>query len=178
MKPLSVIFIVLLSAIACSCGESYLPVGKQIVVPQKGKQKDDSILPDLSGRFNFSRVQNPGAFGLFGTFMVPRENQDKELWIVFEGRARTNLPHSNATITVVGSNEKGETLSWDARFLRSHFTNVNQWCRFKDSIFLKSQLNFHPYDRVNVFALLGPSPGEKFDMDSLIITVRQKVSNI
>jgi hypothetical protein len=168
------LFVVLFS----SCGESYITVGKQITLPEKGKQKEDSIFVDSSGKFNFSRIQNPGAFGLFNSFKIPLENQDKELWVVFEGRARSNFPHSNGTITVVGSNDKGETLCWKACFLKAHLTDVNKWCHFKDSIFLTSQLNFHPYNVINTFALLGTSPGEKFDMDSLVVTVKQKVSNI
>ncbi|MCE3228224.1 MAG: hypothetical protein K0S32_2775 [Bacteroidetes bacterium] len=168
----------LLGVLLSSCGESYKTVGRQISVPEKGKLHDDSLLFDSIGKFYFSRLVSPGVFGVYNTFHIPEENIKKELWVVFEGRARSNYPYSNGTITVVGSNEKNETLCWKARFLKSHLIDVNTWSHFKDSIFLPAQLDFKTYNVINTFVLLGPSAGEKFDVDSLVVTVRQKVSYI
>ncbi|MCE3260215.1 MAG: hypothetical protein K0S12_1856 [Bacteroidetes bacterium] len=175
MRLLLIAFLFLLFS---SCGESYTHVGTEVKVPEKGKMKEDSLLFDSIGRFYFSRVRSPGAFGLFHTYYLPGKNQNKELWVVVEGRVRSNVPHSMGTITLVASNEKDEMLCWKACFLRSHITELNTWCRFKDSIFLPEKLESKAYNKFNVFGLLGNSPGEAYDMDSLVVTVKQKVSLI
>jgi hypothetical protein len=100
MRGLSIAFLFIL--LFSSCGESYVTVGTEVKVPEKGKMKDC--------------------------------------------------------------------------FLRPHVADLNTWCRFKDSIFLPKTFDSKIYNKINVFGLLGTSPGEAYDMDSLVITVKQKVS--
>lgn len=159
------------------CGERYVSIGKQIAVPEKDN-KEGEILFDSLGKFYFSRLTDSGGVGLFNGFKLEDKYLDKELWVVFEGNARSNFPYSNGTITVIGSNDKNEDLCRIPAYLKYHLTGINKWCHFKDSIFLTSQLNFHVYNVINTFVTLGVSGKEKLDVDSLIVTVRQKVSNI
>jgi hypothetical protein len=159
-----------------SCTETYDFVGEQIIVPIEENAKEDIILKDSTSNFLFSRIQGSGATGLFTYFKIPFDNQNKELWIVFQGRLRSNLPQSHAAITVSGSNDSGEVLSKDICPLRYFVTETNKWCHFKDSVFLKSKLNFRPYNIVHVYALLENSYLEAFDIDTLRITIRQKNS--
>jgi hypothetical protein len=178
MRSLPTVFAITFIIFFSSCGESYEFVGKQIVRVSKENMHEDSLIYDSIGKFYFSRLSKPATMGILGNMTLPKENQDQPLWVIFEGRFRTNFPYSHATITVMGTNDKKETLCWNSCYLRLHITDLNQWCHFKDSVFLTSQLNFHIYNSINTFAYLGPSPGEKFDIDSFTVTVRQKISNI
>jgi hypothetical protein len=178
MRSLTAIFAIAGIIFFSSCGESYEFVGRQTVYASKENMHEDTLIYDSIGKFYFSRLRKPTTMGILGNFKLPLKNQDQPLWVVFEGRFRSNYPQSFATITVMGTNDAKETLCWNSCYLRVHQTKVNEWCHFKDSIFLTSQLNFHIYNSINTFAYLGASAGEKFDLDSFTVTVRQKVSNI
>jgi len=178
MRSLAILFSIAFSIIFSSCGESYQFVGTHTVHVNKNNMHEDTLIYDSIHKFYFSRLKKPSTMGILGNFKLPTQNQDQPLWVVFEGRFRTNYPQSHATITVMGTNDKKESLCWNSCYLRGHITNVGEWCHFKDSIFLTSQLNFHVYNSINTFAYLGSSPGEIFDIDSFTVTIRQKVSNI
>jgi hypothetical protein len=178
MRSLTAIFAIAFIIFFSSCGESYEFVGKQTVHASKNVIHQDTMIYDSIGKFYFSRLTQPNTMGIRTDFKLPKENQDHELWVVVEGNFRTNRPYSMATVTIMGSNDKNESLCWNSCFLRIHITELNTWCHFKDSIFLTSQLNFHIYNSINTFAFLPPSPGEQFDLDSFTVTVRQKVSCI
>lgn len=178
MRSLFTLFTIALIIFFSSCGESYEFVGKQTIRVAKENMHEDSLIYDSLGNFHYSRLYKPNSMGILGNFKLPKENQDQPLWVVFEGRFRTNYPFSHATITVMGTNDQKETLCWSSCYLRSHITGLDQWCHFKDSIFLTSQLNFHIYNSINTFAYLAASPGERFDLDSFTVTIKQKVTNI
>jgi hypothetical protein len=178
MRSLAVIFAIAGIIFCSSCGESYEYVGTHTVPVDKAHQREDTIMYDSIAKFYFSRLRVPNTMGILGNFKIPEKNIDAPLWVVIEGRFRTNYPQSFGTITVMGSNDAKETLSWSSCYLRFHTTKLNEWCHFKDSIFLTSQLNFKMYNNINTFAFLGPSPGEKFDIDSFKVTIRQIVSMI
>ncbi len=178
MRSLLTIFAITLIIFFSSCGESYEFVGTQTMHARKDIVSQDTIIYDSINKFYFSRLTKPNTMGIRTDLKLPKENQDQPLWIVFEGNFRTNRPYSFATITLMAGNDEIQTMCWNSGFLRIHITGLNKWCHFKDSLFLPSQLNFHIYNKISAFAFLPPSAGEQFDLDSLTVTIRQKVSNV
>lgn len=161
-----------------SCAERYEEIGRQLTTARTNKMREDTLIFDSIHKSYFSRIMKPNGGGLQTVYQIPAEHQNKELWVVLEGRIRTNYPHTHSTITLITASEKGEMLCWKASFLSTYYTKLNDWCHFKDSIWLPHNFNNTSYKVINAFAYLGNQPGEKFDMDTLIVTVKRKKDNI
>ena len=154
-----------------ACGDTYTVIDEQVIVPGKN-HIEDTIMDDPLQHIRFSRLRKPVTFGLKYVFKVPEENQDKETYIAVRGRVRSNLALSNAVIAVVAHCDN-EQLTWMVMPVRIHITDTNTWCPFNDSVYFSPRLSGKKYNNISAVAhLVGDK--ERFDMDALHVTVRQK----
>ncbi len=158
-----------------SCGEKFESIHKEFVIANPKVLAEDVVIKDSIENFYFSRIYIHDKCGLQIIYKLPKEYQNKELWVVVRGRARTNYAHSNANISLNTRSIDGQMLCWKATRLRYYFTDINKWCHFKDSIFLTNSLFDKTHYTITTFAFLGNSGSELFDMDSLIIDIKQKI---
>lgn len=124
-----------------------------------------------SGQF-FSRINDLNPFGIGYTLSVPKSATNKNIKIIIEGWARTNIAQSKATI-VVSLNQRDSLLSWNPIWINGSITEPNKWCFFKDSMLLPSAPKGTHITSVNVFGYLNNSPHENFDVDDFIITFKE-----
>ena len=117
----------------------------------------------------------PNRIGLRAEYTLPKKAQKKELWVVISGMIRTNYAHSTAIIAVQTNSEDGQMLCWKALHLRYYFTDINKWCFFKDSIYLPKGYYDKAHSKIATFAFSGTSANENFDLDSLFVTIKQKI---
>jgi len=158
----------------CSCRKEYRVILKEMILADPSKQRQDTILKFPNSSSYFSRLYRPVTNGLISNFIVPNEMKDKEIKIVFRGKARTNYAHSNAVIVVSIISRDNQQISWTPLPLRYYFTETNTWCYFKDSITVKHESWQLPYYYLNTLAFLGSSQNEVFDLDSLFVEISAK----
>jgi hypothetical protein len=167
------IFIVLLLS---NCNDKYNTFQSAVVTVSNNKGvANDTIIKDSVFNFSFSRLQKATARGLNATFTITPEHQEKDLYIVVSGKARTNYAHSNSSITLSAVSSKGELIAWKAFLLKYYYVDNNKWCYFKDSIFLKDNVDSKFYSVINVFGMLGDSKTENFDLDTLHVQLKEKI---
>ena len=159
-----------------SCGDKFVNVCESVITVDNNRPNTgDTVLFDSINKFKFSRVNKRDASTLVASFTLPKEHQNKALWVVFCGKARTNFAYSNSSITLAAMSEKGECLVWRAVLLKYYFTDINKWCYFKDSMFLKPNFDGKFYNEISTFGFSGVSQGENFDMDSLKVIIKAKI---
>jgi len=171
-----IIFLILVSFFLQSCEDKFSTIYKaQITVNNNRPNTADTVLYDSINHFKFSRLNKIDVSGITSTFVLPKEHQNKALWVIFSGRARTDYAHSNSSITTAAMSEKNECLVWRAVFLRYFYTDINKWCYFKDSIYLRPDFDGKVYNEISSFAFSGSSSNEKFDIDTLNIQIKAKI---
>lgn len=154
-----------------SCDDKYIMVNANRVVPELGKQREDTILKDLKSNIYFSELFHPASNGLISNYVIPKEINEQELKIVFKGKARTNYVHSAASIVVAILSEDKAALSWTPVNLQYYFTELNEWCDFRDSVIVRHEAWQKPFYYINTFAFLGNTNGEKFDIKELEVEI-------
>lgn len=167
---ISVIAVIFLLA---SCEKFTELSQSRVVATGKTKNNADTILFDEAARVFFSRLTHSNSIGMRVTCSIPQTKNDQELYVVLEGRARTNYANSNSGIALSGNNHKGEQLCWRFLPLRYFYTDLNTWCHFKDSIYIKTNYQWKNYIRFTAHANLTSSANEIFDLDSLTLTVKR-----
>ena len=164
--------------ILCSCEDQFKTFEAQSITAANNKPGTaDTVMTDSTGNFKFSRLRIPASSGLTASFKINGEHRKKALWMVCNGRVRSNFVHSNATITMAAVSPENEVVVWRAVFLKYYIVDVNRWCHFRDSLYLGPTANNKPYGTISVFAFLGgDSKGENFDMDTLHVELREMVN--
>jgi hypothetical protein len=171
MKRISflIIFIV---CIFFSCSEDSVLITKDTISTGKYKLRDDTILEDSLSHIKFSRLVDPKSFGMNGAYEIPEEFKHKALRIIYECKIRTNQVYTKSAIAI-GITDSTKVIEWKAVSLRFAYTDVNAWCWYKDSA------EFGPTkedkDFVDISAYLNETKIEKFDIDSLLITIKYKL---
>jgi len=168
-----IFFIVCLIISTYGCGKKYKTIFTEtLVVDNKYKQHEDTVLIDSIRPVLFSRLYRPNSFGMRTAYQVPTESQEKKMYVVVSGRSRNNYAHSNAVIVVVTHNAKNEQLSWDFIRMKYQYTEVNYWCNFKDSLKLPPNFYGKEYNLITVMAHL-PEGVEKFDLEGLKVEIKE-----
>ncbi len=170
--------ILFLAGIVClllsSCRKKYEIAESRILTVDNVKRVDDAVLEDSLGHFQFSRLSRPGTFGMMADFELPEKNQDCDGYVIVSGRVRSNYVQSEAFLVVVTHKDQ-EQLSWQTLPVRLYTTHLNAWCPFKDSIFLPAKMGGKAYNKITVAAQLANSKDEVFDLDTLYISIKQKL---
>jgi len=136
----------------------------------------DTIIKDSINNFYFSRLRYPNTGGLSATYTLTPEHQNKRLYVVVSGRARTNYAQSNAAIVFTAYDDREELLLWHALSLQYYFTDINKWCAFKDSLFFHPAVKNKYYGKISVVAYLGNATNERFDIDTLKVEIKEKIN--
>lgn len=158
-----------------SCDESYVTINQERLVPDKKKFIDDNLLRDSSSHSNYLSYSKPGAHGQELVFKVKEIYKSKKIRIVVCGKFRTNNIYSKSTITTaVLSGNENKVLIWKPIFLKYAYKEINKWSWYKDSIDLNETFDGKEYNYINTFAVLGDVNFEKFDIDSLSVTIKYK----
>jgi hypothetical protein len=155
------------------CENRYQKIYSEIVIPSPKRCKQDTIIKDSLHNFYFSRLNKASTSGMQFVFNVPEKNQDKELCVVFSGRARTNYAYSNASISFMALTKEGEQLFWNAIKLRNVFIGNNNWSAFRDSVIFPRNFFGKKYSLITGFPFLGESSSENFDVDSMRVEIRE-----
>ncbi|MES2680401.1 MAG: hypothetical protein V4635_10970 [Bacteroidota bacterium] len=170
-KIISVCFVVVCFI---SCSDRYKTVQEQFVEVNRSDLKDDTLIKDSGSAFYFSRLSKPNSFGRLYVYKYPEDQIGKEHYVVFSGKTRTNYAESNSTISLAVHDKKGEQLCWKSIFLRRHFTDINKWVYFKDSIRIDPKYIGKKSATVSCMLYLARSTNENFDFDTLHVTVKEK----
>lgn len=170
MKIFSILFFIYI--VFTSCDDKFVIAKSGTVLPDEKLERDDTVLTDSIQKFKFSRLYMPTAHGLIYSYQVPTELSKRDFYIVFDGFARTNSPHSFAYINVNADSEGGVNLSWNGLSLRYYFTDLNKWCYFKDSVYIKHEAWYEPFYKINTYAFTGNSQGENFDIKNLNVQIK------
>jgi len=160
-----------------SCNQPYEIIHETEVYADANDTINSSIVKDTVNRFIFSRINQPNNGGLACSFSFNDEQRKGVYKVVVSGRIRTNFAHSFAYINVSTSDLNGTLIDYKALPLRYYFTDIHQWCYFKDSADFKYENWNQPYANVSVYGFLGESPNEVFDMDTLIVKIYHRKQN-
>ncbi len=169
-------FILVCAFSIISCKEKYREIYSCLALPDDKNRKDDTLLADSLATYKFSRLYKPRSSGLTCSFKVPVEFNKNSYYVVFSGKSRTNYAHSNAAVCLSSSDISGNQIDWKAAQLRYFYTDINTWCAFKDSIFIKYETWNKPYQYITVFAFLGDSEAERYDLDSLKVHIKASIN--
>jgi len=169
------LFLYVIILFVSSCGEKFESIHKEFVIANPKVLAEDVVIKDTTENFYFSRIYIHDKCGLQIIYNVPKESQNKDLWVVASGRTRTNYAYSCASVSLNTRSIDGQMLCWRAISLRYYYTDINKWCHFKDSIFIPRSFFDKTHHTITTFAFLGNSGSELFDMDSLIIDIKQKI---
>jgi hypothetical protein len=165
-----VFFIPLL--LLAGCSDRYDIIAEQVVSVKEARRMSDTIMKDSIQGFYFSRLNKPATFGLSCDVKIPEQNQNKQLFLVTYGRARSNYAQSGGII-VVAPHYNNEQVSWRLLPIRIHITDTNTWCYFRDSLRLDNKIDGKSYNHINVMSHLPHSTTEKFDIDTLHVLLKQ-----
>lgn len=155
----------------CSCNDEYVLMNTDKVFPDPTKQRDDTILKESHSNIYYLQLFRPASNGIISNYIIPHEIKEHEIKIVFKGKARTNNVHSAAAIVVAVSSEDKSTIIWTPLSLQYYFTELNQWCAFRDCVIVRHEAWQKPFYYLNTFAFLGTSMNEKFDISHLEVEV-------
>lgn len=168
----------LLNLIACigllcfySCNDECWLMNSTKVFPEPSKQRQDTILKEATTNVYYSQLYRPASNGIIANYVIPEEIKEHEIKIVFNGKARSNFVHSAASIVVAILSEDKSAVIWTPVNLQYYFTELNQWCSFKDSVIVRHEAWQKPFYYINTFAFLGNANGEKFDIQNLEVQV-------
>ena len=172
--PFRKLFLLSLSVLLVSCGDIYREVGSN----KKKKKKNsvninDSVILDAKSQTFYSRLSKPNTSGLRVNCAIPESKTDRRFYVILEGRIRSNYAHSNSGIVIQGVNSKKEQLCWRYIPLSYFYKELNTWCHFKDSVYIKSDYQWKNYQKFTAFANLGTSDSEVFDIDTLSIKIKE-----
>jgi hypothetical protein len=171
-KPVILSFLCLLLA---SCEDRYAVIQTLAITPEALPGRADTVMTDAAGNFRFSRIKTRATGGLNAGWTLPEERRNKELCVVVTGRARSNYAHSNADIVLAASSPTNKLTVWRAVHLRYFNVDENHWFPFRDSFLLKATAENEVYSSMNIFAFLGDSEKETFDMDTLKVIIKEKL---
>lgn len=157
-----------------SCSHSYDSIYTTRVIAEWKETAGGRTVKDSVTQLVFSRISEPNNGGLACSYAFTDEQRKGIYKVVMSGRIRTNYAHSFSYINVSTSDLGGVLIDYKALPLRYYFTDINQWCYFKDSAEFKYESWNQPYANVSVYGFLGESPGEVFDMDTLHVVIYQR----
>lgn len=164
------------SAILLSgCNTSYQEITTQTAIPSEVSHLDDSILIEKSTGLSFSRIHKKESMGLRVPFLLPDNLKGKELYVVFNGIAKSNYAYSNASIVVSVYNTRKQQIIWKSFPLRYNFLGVDVWSPFTDSLYLSGSFDNKNYLFIQTFSFLGNSESEKLDMTYLTVKLKAKL---
>jgi hypothetical protein len=167
----SVPFIPLL--LLAGCSDRYDTIVEQAVSVKEARHMSDTMMKDSVQGFYFSRLNKPASFGLGCDVRIPEQNQNKQLFLVTYGRARSNYAQSGGII-VAAAHYNDVQVSWMVLPIKIHITDTNTWCYFRDSVRLDNKIDGKSYNHINVMTHLPYSTTEKFDIDTLHVLLKQK----
>jgi len=156
-----------------SCVERYTTIHQQMMMIDKNKLQDDSLIKYPGTNSYFSRIKEHGSFGRRMVFPLNEKQERKEFYIVFTGKIRSNYPQSKSTITVVTNDKSGAQIDWRCVFLKTFYTEMNRWCYFKDSVKITVDERWRKHRSITCFPFLPSGTGEAFDIDSLYVSINE-----
>lgn len=167
------LFLILFSL--CSCKQDGKVINQKLILAKDSgvHQNDTSVLERQSNSF-FSRLNKSESGGLVYTIRIPDPYLEKELYVIFKGKARSNYAVSQGAMVFTAFDEWGQQLCWWAITLRPHLQYQNQWNTFIDSMHIPSLIENRKFTNVKAYTFLGNSPGEVLDIDSFEITLKTR----
>lgn len=159
----------------CSCKQDAETINRQLILPgDSSVHVNDTIVLDSTTHTYFSRIQKPDGAGLTYSFSIPRPYQEKELYVIFKGLARSNFAVSKGVLVFVAFDESWKQLCWWALPIRPHLKYQSAWNPFIDSLHVPSLIENRKYTYVKAHPFLGESPGEKLDIDSFEVIIKKR----
>lgn len=158
-----------------SCGEKFKITTKKITLAKRENLAEDTVIKDNTNSIYFSRVSTPKKYGLRSEYILPPDAKNRDLWIIISGRCRTDNIYSNSSIIAHTVSEDGQILFWGNIPLRCFYADINKWSTFKDSVIAKRSYYNKYHFKVICQAFLNDTIKEKFDIDSLIIEIKQRI---
>lgn len=169
----AIITVLLLCFFSCNRNQSVLVMTEEVFA-NPANQREDTVLKRKDNKGYFSRLYKPNSHGLISRWIIPDSIAEYDFKILFSGRARTNYAYSNASIMLAVMSKEQTVNVWTPLMLRYYFTEINKWCNFKDSLTFKHEAWQSAYYYVNVFAYLGDSQKENYDIDNLKVEIFAK----
>jgi len=159
----------------CSCKPDAERIHQRLILAKdSGVHQMDTVLLDTITKTYFSRIQKPNAEGMAYTYTIPKPYIEKEVYIIYKGKARSNFAFSQGALAFVAFDEWGQQLCWWGITLRPHLQYQNEWNAFSDSIHIPALIEKRKYAGVKAYPFLGNSPGEKLDIDSFQIILKKR----
>jgi hypothetical protein len=174
LLKINLLGLVLLFLFLISCSEKYESIHNCVLIPGESERFADTLIKDKAGGFLVSRLNCPNSTGLVCKYNFDSLKSQSEYKIVFMGKARTNYAHSNSAIYLSSIDVDDKIIDWKYIPLNYYYTDVNTWCYFKDSLYIKYENWNKPYKMFNIFTSLGNSSNEVFDCDTLYVQIMQK----
>lgn len=135
-----------------SCNDDYIVMNVTKVLPNPSKQREDTILKETTTGFYYSQLFKPASNGIVASYTIPQEIKDREIKVVFKGKARSNYVHSTAAMVVAVISEDKSTVIWSPINLQYYFTELNQWCPFRDCVIVRHESWQKSFYYINTFA--------------------------
>ncbi|MGE0568532.1 MAG: hypothetical protein AB7O73_11325 [Bacteroidia bacterium] len=157
-----------------SCEPKYKTLDTMIACAKESKRMDDTLI--CESQRCFSRIMKSNSQSLRITYNLPEHLKKGEFFIVYSGNLRTNNAFSEGSIALIIEGANGQLIHWGAQHIRYHVYETDTWCKFSDSIKIKYEDWQEKYHRIHVFPFLGNCNFEKFDVDTLKVTIKEKVS--
>lgn len=95
----------------------------------------------------------------------------KKLILEYDGKVRTDHVHSFASIKMVLFRDQ-EPIFWSTILLREQIVDLNKWNNFKGYFVLPYHQSDRLYNRAMFYSELAEGKQEKFDIDSVTITIK------
>jgi hypothetical protein len=159
----------------CSCKQDAETINQKLILAKDlGVHQMDTVIYDSISKSYFSRIQRPNAEGMAYNYTIPKPYLEKELYIIYRGKVRSNFAFSQGALAFVAYDEWGQQLCWWGITLRPHLQYQNEWNAFSDSIHIPALIDKKKYVGVKAYPFLGTSPGENLDIDSFLVTLKRR----
>ena len=163
-----------LTCVLVSCSKPDEVIYQELIIANKHKlHAADTTIVDSVSNTAYSRLSKPNSAGIQFYYELPQEHQDKHLYVVFDGRIRSNYAQSNATIVLTAFDKNKGQLCWLVTPLRPSILKQNEWCHFRDSVHISNAIHGTNYVSLNAFPYINNSSNENLDIDSLNIIVKK-----
>lgn len=174
MKFTTCIVLVAACIVCCSCIRNDEVIFQQLIIADKHNlHAEDTVIVDKWSKKAYSRLSKPNVAGIQFYYELPTEYQDKHLYVVFDGKVRTNYAQSNAAMVLLAFDKNKNQLCWLVTPLRPSILKQNEWCHFRDSVHISNAINGFNYVALNAFPYINGSSNENLDIDSLKIIVKK-----
>lgn len=162
LLPLSLFFLLI------SCKEEAEIIDQKLFVftDSNGGRKDSANLDHY-----YFRHDSIYTIGFIDTVRFTEEQLSNKIIMDYKGKIRTNFVHSFACLRIVLYHDQ-QPIHWSGILLRDEVVDLNIWNRFKGYFVLPYRTNDRQYNKAIIYTELAEGKSEKFDIDSVEITLK------